>query len=154
MTITFEDGSAVSQRLTEDAYMRLFMGNLSLRRSCNSCISKKSPLADITLADFWGIHYFAPKFDKSGGASMVIARTVAGRQAVEALSDALNLKAVDITGAEKYNPCLTSPVPRPAGREQFFSRLAQGESVFALADQLAPIRKPSAMAKLKRIIRG
>ena len=149
VTAIFQNGKKVTAPGEEIPYMQLFLHNLSLRRACYACPGKAS-LADLTLGDFWGIRHFAPDFDWSGGASLVLVRTPKGQAALDEAASALRLEAVAALGPEKYNPCIVQPVAQPAGRGAFFAALA-GQPLSALAAQFVP--RPSMKTRLRGLLR-
>ena len=149
VTATFQNGKRVSGPADEIPYMRLFLSDLSLRRSCYACPGKAS-LADLTLGDFWGIKHFAPGFDWEKGASLVLVRTPKGQAVLDEAAAALRLEVVSAEGPEKYNPCIVRSVARPQGRDGFFAAL-DSRPLAALAEEFVP--KPSMKARLRGIIR-
>ena len=70
----------VSSSLSKDNdYMRAFLSNLSLRKSCYNCPAKSGKSgADITIGDFWGIENVRPEIDDDKGLSLVLVNSPKG----------------------------------------------------------------------------
>ncbi|MGN0811936.1 MAG: Coenzyme F420 hydrogenase/dehydrogenase, beta subunit C-terminal domain, partial [Candidatus Coproplasma sp.] len=56
----------------DDPYMRMFLRDYCLRPSCYDCNAKRlESMADLTIADFWGINNVIPEFNDDIGVSLV-----------------------------------------------------------------------------------
>lgn len=67
-------------------YSRLFVKNVSLRKSCFDCQFKSgSSGADLSMGDFWKLRKIMPELDNHTGASMVIVLTPAGEELLKKL---------------------------------------------------------------------
>ena len=63
----------------KNLFMQFFLKNLCLRPSCSACPAKSGKCgSDITLADFWGISAFYPKWDDDKGTSLVLINSQKG----------------------------------------------------------------------------
>lgn len=70
----------------ENAYMKAFLRNWSLRPSCFKCQAKSGKShADITIGDFWGIEKWENVVANDKGTSCVISRTLRGEEALKKL---------------------------------------------------------------------
>lgn len=108
-----------------DLYMQMFLNNLSLRPSCYECTAKKHKLADISIADFWGIDTIAPKINDNKGISMVILRNEHGKQLFDAIKKNIYYQEVCYKDAVYNNSAEYSSVKRPEKRDLFFEDLNQ-----------------------------
>lgn len=64
---------SLSRIFYDNAYMKAFLANLSLRPACYRCPAKSGKSgSDITLGDFWGIEKIAPELDDDRGCSLLI----------------------------------------------------------------------------------
>lgn len=63
----------------KDPYMQMFLRDYCLRPSCYDCLAKKQKMADLTIADFWGINDVAPEMNDEMGTSLVLIRTDKGQ---------------------------------------------------------------------------
>ena len=62
----------------KDSYMQMFLRDYCLRPSCYDCAAKKVKMADLTIADFWGINDVAPEMNDGNGTSLILIRTDKG----------------------------------------------------------------------------
>ena len=66
---------------SEDLYMKAFLGDVSLRKSCYECDFKgKERKSDITLADFWGVKKVMPSMYGKEGTSAVMTNSKKGQE--------------------------------------------------------------------------
>lgn len=73
MKIEGKDKTILKESLHDNLYMRGFLQNLFLRQSCHNCPAKNfNSMADLSLADYWGIDRFHPEMDDNKGVSAVI----------------------------------------------------------------------------------
>ena len=54
----------------KDPYMQMFLRDYCLRPSCYDCLAKKQKMADLTIADFWGINDVAPEMNDEMGTEL------------------------------------------------------------------------------------
>lgn len=74
----------VFENRMENAFLRTFHGDMSLRRACYACAFKQyHRSADITLADFWGIDNIRPNFCDDKGTSLVLIHSKKGERYVK-----------------------------------------------------------------------
>ena len=70
-----------------DEYFYSFQKNKSIRQSCMNCeYCNGARSADITIADFWGIHKYAPKEYDPKGISLILFNTDKGASFLESLT--------------------------------------------------------------------
>lgn len=105
---------------SKDSYMKMFLSDYCLRPSCYSCIAKQVKLADLTIADFWGIDDVAPEMNDGHGTSLVLLRTDKGREAFEKISDEFRLKEVSYEDGVRANSAEYSSCSKPPQRDIFF----------------------------------
>ena len=105
------------------------------RPSCYECKCKNGVShSDLTIADFWGIDRLMPDFDDDKGVGLVLVNTTSGHHFFDKLSMEKRLSSLaDVQplngGFKEY----TRPHPK---RVQFFQRLAKGESVKNIVEDL------------------
>lgn len=101
---------------TEDPFMKLFVNNYILRRSCSECHFKGySRAADITLGDFWGIWDMIPEMDDNKGTSLVLIHSKKGEDLFRTASDNIKNKPVTLEQASMMNiSLLKSSVSQPS----------------------------------------
>lgn len=99
--------------------------NVFSRPSCYSCKFKGFPrIADITLADFWGIEKIDPSLDKDLGTSLVLLNSKKGLAYFERAKARTIYRQVSLEGAIEGNPALVHPLDPPrVDRDSFFRDL-------------------------------
>lgn len=120
------DGENISQyrSLEQDSYLQIFLKNYCLRPSCYSCSPKTiESMADITIADFWGVRKILPKLDDDRGTSLVLIQSDKGKELFEEVKDLMVYYAVDFKEAIQSNPAYYQSAVRPLEREYFFKEL-------------------------------
>lgn len=108
-----------TEKACDNKYLSAFVRNYILRPSCFSCPAKAGKsLADITLADYWGIEHFVPQLDDNKGTSFVCSNTQKGVMIV----DSLNLISVvaDYQKSLPYNSCIVQSTNEPKLRKNFW----------------------------------
>ncbi len=141
----------------DDAYMRMFLRDYCLRPSCYECKAKKYKMADMTIADFWGIENVEPTLSDGKGTSLVITRTNKGQKLFDKLKDNFVWKEVKYEDAVQYNPSEFSSVNKPIKRDNFYDDLDQlsfeeMKSKYAKDIKVSLPRK--IVRKLKRLIKA
>lgn len=99
--------------------------NAYCRPSCYACRFKGSPrIADITLADFWGVERVCPSMDKNLGTSLVMANSRKGEAFFKRAECRLNCIQIPFETVARGNPMLNKPLGPPrVDREAFFRDL-------------------------------
>ncbi len=113
----FDEGKEYSAVFRDDFFMRAFLSDLCLRESCYTCGFKAC--GDVTLGDFWGIDRLAPDIFDDRGVSLLLANTEKGDGLLRNIRGRVFIKEVPLEIATKYNPCVLTPVTRPARRDEF-----------------------------------
>ena len=139
----------VSSSLSKDNdYMRAFLSNLSLRKSCYNCPAKSGKSgADITIGDFWGIENIRPELDDDKGISLIMVNSPKGMASLKTLS--CELVPVGFNEAVKSNSAYNHSVSKPVNREYFFHRIRKGNNV---QDALAACESVNVLSRIRRII--
>ena len=139
----------VSSSLSKDNdYMRAFLSNLSLRKSCYNCPAKSGKSgADITIGDFWGIENVRPEIDDDKGLSLVLVNSPKGMASLKTLS--CEFVPVGFDEAVKGNSAYYHSVSKPVNREFFFHCIRKGHNV---QDALAACESANVFHRVRRII--
>ena len=139
----------VSSSLSKDNdYMRAFLSNLSLRKSCYNCPAKSGKSgADITIGDFWGIENIRPEIDDDKGLSLVLVNSPKGMASLKTLS--CEFVPVGFDEAVKGNSAYYHSVSKPVNREFFFHCIRKGHNV---QDALAACESANVFHRVRRII--
>lgn len=140
----FEDGSRQLVASGKDPFLRGFIADLYLRRSCTDCAHKAS-LADLTLGDCWGLEHLAAQMDDEKGTSIVLIRSQKGQAAFERIESKLKRQPIDYEIATKYNPALQQGVHENPKRAEFFAQRSE-----PFAKKVERLTKVGLTAKCKR----
>lgn len=132
-TVKFADGTIFTQPHDDNAYMRAFLADLTLRDACFSCPFKypDGSRADITLGDFWGIDQLAPDMDNNLGTTLVISRTPAGNSALQSAGISVS-DTYALGDVARYNPAITNHVSVPTIRMAFERVVSDGSLAYAM----------------------
>lgn len=131
--VVFENGDVIYDTADENYFRRCYMKlGIASRPSCYHCKFKGFPrIADISLADFWGVEKYLPKdFDNNLGTSLIMINSNKGNSFFdEGVKKYLNLAEIDIESALEKNLALISPYnPKIIfSREQFYDDLYKSD---------------------------
>ncbi len=121
-----------------ETYMRLFLNNVSIRPSCAQCaFNNQRSLADITIADYWGVDKQFPQFDDDKGVTLVIVNTAKGAELLRRVRQDSELLATDFAKGAEYNLAVAKSLPLHPQREFFFANLEK-YTLTELAAKLLP----------------
>ena len=116
----FKTGKKYTQVISKDLYMRGFLTNLYLRPSCYDCSFKsENRIADITLADFWGIENINSKMNDDKGTSLILVNTTKAIELFEKIKNDIVFCDVDKSKALKYNIAATKSANMHKKRNAF-----------------------------------
>ena len=132
VSCVFDNDAEYRQTADRDAYMQVFLKNLCLRPSCYDCAFKtKERVADITLADFWGIQHVLPEMDDDKGTSLVIAHSAKGSSLLQAIRETIDCKEVSLDEAIYHNKAMVVSVENPKRRDKFMKEIVKKEFMVA-----------------------
>ncbi len=113
--------SKVCEGQMENPYFRGFLTNVYLRKSCYNCQFKYiHRIADITLADYWGVDKMCSEMHDNKGTSLVFAHTNRGNQHLYRFASALKMQEQDINKSIVYNHMIDQSVLLTSKRNRFF----------------------------------
>lgn len=122
----------LSDTFIGNTFMKGFLSNLYLRRSCYQCRFKNGASgSDITIADFWGIQNYHKDFDDDKGASLIFVHTNVGKDIIAGLSLQMDMIDSDIIEATAANPSYLRACPIPSKYSLFWMTYAKTKSVHA-----------------------
>lgn len=124
--VILANGKHVYETKAQSNYTKGYLHtNAYCRPSCYECKFKGYPrMADITLADFWGIEKINKSMEKNLGTSLVLINSNKGKNFFERVKSRINYIEVPFEKAEKGNPALNKPLGVPlVDRKQFFEDL-------------------------------
>lgn len=99
------DGQKYYYDSKKDSYLHMFLENMMLKPSCQSCKYQVMPrIGDLTLGDFFGIGAVHPvKNLNPNGESMVMVNTVKGKQAFESIREDIYCEQRELEEAMYFN---------------------------------------------------
>ena len=158
--VVFENGDVVYDSANKNAFRRCYMKlAVGSRPSCYNCKFKGFPrIADVTVADFWGVEKYLPQsYDNNLGTSLILLNSRKGQQYFQdkvcSFMESTQIPFDTILGG---NPALTkSHVAKSLiNRDNFYEELDNkdfGELVDGYIDKLA-IEKLTIRRKAKNIL--
>lgn len=125
-TLFFTEHQRFGASKRKETYMRLFLNNVSIRPSCGECaFNNKRSLADITIADYWGVDRQIPDFDDDKGVTLVLVNSKAGAALLEQVKSQTELLVTDFAKGAEYNQAVSRSLPLHPQRAFFFAHLAE-----------------------------
>lgn len=110
---------STGKKVVSRDYTDLFYEHIMLRPSCHKCyFANINRVADLTLADFWGIEKNKPEFDDNKGVSLVLVNTDKGKLLFDA--SATNLKYFECDLKNCIQPTLVKPSVASGRRSAFW----------------------------------
>lgn len=140
---------ANGKKVVSRDYTDLFYDHIMMRPSCHNChFANVNRVADITLADFWGIEKNDASFNDNKGVSLVLVSSVKGAEILEKVKDQLLWFECDIKNC--IQPTLTKPTLASGRREQFWKEYSE----MAFSAFLKKYTKPlTSVGRVKRSIK-
>ena len=123
--VTFENGQSYYGVHMDDDFRRGYHTNVFCRPSCYNCQFKGFPrMADITIADYWGIEKVDKNLDNNIGTSMILLNSKKGEHFFELAKDALEYKETPFETIFRGNIALRNSIePAKIDRKAFFEDL-------------------------------
>jgi len=114
----------ISRTLHQDLFLRVFLQDICLRPCCHECIYARFPrVADITLADYWGVIRVHPEMDDDRGTSLVLLNSPKGSLLWKKIKEVVKSVPTDFDTAIRYNPSAYSSHAPDKNRKNFFQEL-------------------------------
>lgn len=160
MRVDFENGkSYVADRYNDPFFVGYLQTELFTMEACFSCKFRGFPrVADITLADFWGIENVDKSMDQDLGTSLIMINSEKGKAYYESLGDAIVSKEFTLRDAEPGNQAMyydTKKVVNMEIRNKFYEDLDKYPfAVIANRYFPMPTLKRKVVNKLKKVIKG
>lgn len=130
----FQNGEIYHENRRNDPFTDCFIGlHVAARPSCYDCKFKTLPrLADITIADFWGIEDVDPEWDSENGTSLVLVNNKKGEEFFAGLGPLVSCKEEDFELSVKSNQHIRESVSYPTvNRAQFYKDLEREGFMYA-----------------------
>ncbi len=124
--VTFANGKSYYGVFMDDDFRRGYHTNVFCRPSCYECQFKGFPrMADITIADFWGIERYNKNLDNNIGTSMILINSKKGEQYFEQVKELLEYIQLPFETILAGNKALTKSIePAKINRSNFFEDLS------------------------------
>ena len=153
--LRFENQKEYSNIHYNDAYMKAFLHNVSLRKSCYNCKFKTANRnSDITMGDLWGIKNILPDITDDKGVSVVFLQSEKGTHLFELVSKSLWIQEISFDSAIASNSAMLKSVYEHNFREYFFKNLGKQSFERLVKDCLEPSYYVRLKRKLNNIIPG
>lgn len=147
----FANGQEYSSPVTRDLFLRGFVADLYLRRSCYHCKSQGERCqSDITLADFWGVERVVPELADGKGTSLSLVHTEKGREALYALAADCIIQPVPMDQALPAKSPFYGPVPENPLRGKAMAQMRK----YPAHRIIGKYYDTSLMAKIRRKLHG
>lgn len=154
--VVFDNGATYYGVSMDDDFRRGYHTNVYCRPSCYTCQYKGFPrMADITIADYWGIEKVDLNLDNNIGTSMILLNSKKGEKYFELVKEDLEYKETKFESILAGNGALTSPLSTPKiNRTEFFEDLDKGtfEDVTAKYFPLTP-QKVGITRRIKNFVK-
>ena len=123
--VTFANGQSYYGVYMDDDFRRGYHTNVFCRPSCYDCKFKGFPrIADITIADYWGIEKVDKNLDNNIGTSMILLNSQKGESYFEEVKQYLEYKETPFETILGGNIALTRSIePAKIDRKAFFEDL-------------------------------
>lgn len=155
--VVFDNGKVYYGVRMDDDFRRGYHTNVFCRPSCYACQYKGFPrIADITIADYWGIENVDKNLDNNIGTSMILLNSKKGEAYFELAKDKLEWEYTQFESILPGNIALRKPIePAKINREQFFEDLDEGtfDDVVQKYFPLKKNRKTLFKGKIKRVLK-
>lgn len=129
-SVFYEDGSIYRNDCFQDYYWRAFLGALSTRGACSSCVYA-NPInrsGDLTIGDFWGIGELAPELNDNKGISLLMINNSKGEYYLELIrSNFVTIREMDfyetVELSKRRNGQLIAPKSKHWAQRHFWDSL-------------------------------
>ena len=122
--VRFKNGENYYKNQQSDMMVSAFLTGSCSRKSCYDCpFKQKYRLADLTLADYWGIERIAPELDDDKGISSIYVNSPKAQKLLEAISDQVILRQMDLDTAVAHNLAMVESERLTRDRDGFLREL-------------------------------
>lgn len=154
--VVFDNGEVYYGVSMKDDFRRGYHTNVYCRPSCYTCQYKGFPrMADITIADYWGIEKVDPNLDNNIGTSMILLNSKKGESFFELVKDDLEYRETPFESILGGNVALTTPLPvANIDRVQFFRDLDEGTFEEVTEKYFPLVKQKKKRRSIKGVIKG
>ena len=154
--VILENGKAYYETKDQSNFTKGYLQTgVYCRPSCYDCKFKGYPrIADITLADFWGVEKINTSMEKNLGTSLVMINSKKGEVYFEQVKKRIHYIPVPFESIEAGNRSLNLSVDPPkVNREDFFRDLDQ-MTFLQIADKYIIPKRNGKKAQIKKVLKG
>ena len=124
-----EDGKIRFIEPDFDPYYSNFLRSTIYRENCYSChYTNYNRVADITLADYWGINGIHPEFYSEQGNSLILINNKKASELLELFKDKIDILLTEIDKAANRNKNLIQPSKRSEMRDNIYNGISELDS--------------------------
>ena len=125
MSVELENGKKLKKDRWFNPFWSIWLSHLMSRPSCYSCpFAVPERIADVTLGDLWGVHLYCPElYFGNKGASLMVANTEKGAEAVRLAEKQMLGHALNFAEALKYQGAMRRPIGEEPRRAEFMEDL-------------------------------
>ena len=122
VTFYFDNGQCLTKPYIEYSYMKGFLRNLYLRKSCATCkFAKTQRASDLSFGDFWGYNKIDKRRNVKKGISADLVNTEKGKAIFDSVRKNLSfIRPVRFSDIVSGNPVLVKALPAHKNRTMFF----------------------------------
>lgn len=147
----FSDNTELSEKFTNNTYMKGFVNNLFLRPSCHRCQFKTvHRRSDITIADFWGVQNIIPNINMQKGVSLCCVNSLRGKALFDDIKGDVFTQEVSFDEAVQYNAAYTEAVKANGMRKWFFEHMNSVPVIKNIEQSLRPNYITRIILKLRK----
>lgn len=155
--VIFDNGKVYHGVYMKDDFRRGYHTNVFCRPSCYNCQYKGFPrMADITIADYWGIEKIKPNLDNNIGTSMILLNSQKGVAYFEVIKHKLEWEETPFENIFSGNIALRKSIePAKINRKQFFEDLDKG-TFEEVTEKYFPLKTDKTLStkdKIKQMIK-
>ena len=154
--VILENGKAYYETKDQSNFTKGYLQTgVYCRPSCYDCKFKGYPrIADITLADFWGIENVDKSLEKNLGTSLVMINSKKGKAYFEQVKKRINYVNVPFNSIEAGNRSLNLSVDPPkVSREEFFEDLDKMTFLQIAEKYISPNKKVGKESQIRKMLR-
>jgi coenzyme F420-reducing hydrogenase beta subunit len=139
----------------DDFYFKAFLSGMIFRDNCYECrYARKERISDLTIGDFWRLNKKKLQTPCPGKASVILANTSKGMEALEKASSYIYFEEKNLEEALIGNDQLNHPMPVHQDRQVFVNNLNKGVyRALLCTDTGKAIKKKQVKEKLGKIKR-
>jgi acetyltransferase-like isoleucine patch superfamily enzyme/coenzyme F420-reducing hydrogenase beta subunit len=124
VSFAFANETEYLETLGNDLFMRAFLSDLCLRKSCHNCGFKAiNRISDITIADFWGVQNVLPEMFDDKGTSLVLLQSAKGQKIFDEVKSATDFVQVNCEKSAQFNPAAFRSCVEPKNRNNFMKNI-------------------------------